>query len=66
MKHDVQHPVQSVLDVPVAAHVAGEQAGVEVQGAQEVAALQAGRTTAFHLGFHHGDGANAGEVGPPG
>jgi len=60
VEHDVQHPVQAVLGVPVAAHGAGEQAGVEGQGG---VSFQAGCAASLDLGFHHGDGAHAGEAG---
>jgi hypothetical protein len=49
VEHDVQHPVQAVLGVPMAAHGVREQFGVECQGGQIEASFQADAAVAFDL-----------------
>ncbi len=52
----------AVLDMPVAAHGTGEQLGVERQGRQLAAPLQAGAAIALNFGLDPGDGAQAREA----
>ena len=63
VEDDIQDPVQSVLDVPVAAHGAGEGLGVEPGGGEIVALGPGGLAVAFGLGLDHGDHGKPGEAG---
>lgn len=62
MEHNVEHPVQPVLDMPAAPHGVGEQLGVERHGRQVAASFQACVAIALDLGFDHRDGAQAWEA----
>src|SRR5215218_11171284 len=62
MEDHVEHPVQAVLDVPVAADGAGEQARVDRRGAEIVASFAAPLAAALDLGLHHGDGGETWEA----
>ncbi len=72
VEHDVEHPMQAVLDMPVASHRGGEQLGVERSGGQVEAPFEAGATVALDLdlglglGLDDGDGARPGKRGSSG
>ncbi len=55
MEHDIEHPVKSVLDVPMTSHGFGEQGGVDLHGTEEVSPLFADVAGPFDLSFDHGD-----------
>jgi len=51
VEDNVEHPVQPVLDVPVAPHGVGEQLGVERHGGQIVVPFKATGAVALDLGL---------------
>ena len=58
----IEDPVQAVLDVPVRADGAGKQHGIQRDGAEMEAPLDAGLAAALGLGLDHGGGLQTGKA----
>lgn len=57
VEHDIEHPMQAVLDMPMAPHGMGEQLGVERHRGQVTSLFPADAAVPLDLGLDYGDGA---------